>query len=313
MMFPEGSIRATFKQFGIQSLYVTGPDVDDELTYQETLLVADYHNSFVYPPASGFDVFFINEILDDFSMDVLIEDANLAAFQAEAALATGWQIIDKSGVKWSYVGPYTLNALPQGGVTVLQFEMKDGIGTELGVVYKDDVLTTYADLSGNFGTFEENDEAIYDTNNSLGFGKDTAVTQVIKGASYTSTVKTGVYRTYVTIPCSLAEAAAYMESNSPDASGQFAVKIPGIRGSRWNVVHKVVDNTTHFDAFIEPDKDTDEGQVVDNIDWALGYIRTQERIDLDHYTLRYTMIGERTHGGYQNTDGASEGDGTQAG
>ena len=131
------------------------------------------------------------------------------------------------------------------------------------------------------------------------------------GGTYTSTVNGDAYRTYVTIPMSLSDAAAQMEDKTVDDSGQFAVMLPTITGHDWNVIHRVVDNSDSFDVYIEPDTDTNDGQVVNNIEWALGYIRADERIGLDNYTLRYTVIGERTHGAYENSDGASEGDGTE--
>jgi hypothetical protein len=129
---------------------------------------------------------------------------------------------------------------------------------------------------------------------------------------YTSVVNAGIYRTYITIPQPLAVAASRMlvsVAAVTDNSGQFGIKLPKIRGEVFYPIHKVVDNTTSFDVYIDPDYDQDSSQTLTNIEWAIGEIRLAERIGLDSYSLRYTVIGDRTHGEYQTEDGASQGDG----
>lgn len=133
------------------------------------------------------------------------------------------------------------------------------------------------------------------------------------GASYFAVVNAGIYRTYVRIPTTLMIAGARMEANVPttNRSGQFAIMLPGITGYKWNVIHKVIDNGDSFDCYIDPDYAADSGQTLNDVEWAIGYVRTDERIGIDNYSLRYTIIGEGTHGAYGNSDGASEGDGTE--
>jgi hypothetical protein len=131
------------------------------------------------------------------------------------------------------------------------------------------------------------------------------------GANYTAQVIGTSYRTYITIPMSLSDAGLEMEGKTVDESGSFAIMLPGITGKDWNVIHRVDDNTTSFDVYIAPDTDTIDDHILQNIEWALGYIRSEERIGLDNYSLRYTVIGERTDGAYENSDGGSEGDGTE--
>ena len=131
------------------------------------------------------------------------------------------------------------------------------------------------------------------------------------GALYTSQVIGTAYRTYITIPTTLAQAALDMEGQTVDDTGSFAIRLPRITGKNWTIIERVDDNGATFDVYIKPDIATVDDLILKDVEFALGYIRTSERIGLDNYSLRYTVIGERTHGAYENSDGASEGDGTE--
>lgn len=127
--------------------------------------------------------------------------------------------------------------------------------------------------------------------------------------TYSASVNSGAFRTYITIPIPLATAALDLEGATVDNSGAFAILLPGIWGAAWKTIHKVTDNTTSFDVYIDSDTSMTNNLTVNNCDWAIGYIRTGERIGLDHLTMKFTMIGEQTDGAYSNTDGGNEGDG----
>lgn len=120
------------------------------------------------------------------------------------------------------------------------------------------------------------------------------------GADYALTITSGNHRTVITIPISLATAALEMESGTVDGSGTYAIMLPDIWGNKtWFPIHKVVDNTTEFDVYIEPDTDATTNHTVLNTTWAIGYIRTDERIGIDSMTIRFAMIGDYTDGAYE--------------
>lgn len=120
------------------------------------------------------------------------------------------------------------------------------------------------------------------------------------GADYALTITSGNHRTIITIPISLATAALEMESLTVDSTGAFAIMLPDIWGNKaWFPIHKVVDNTTEFDVYIEPDTDASTNHSVLDTTWSLGYIRTEERIGIDNFNIRFAMIGEYTDGAYE--------------
>lgn len=127
--------------------------------------------------------------------------------------------------------------------------------------------------------------------------------------TYSSSIDSGAYRTSITIPISLATAALEMEGATVTGNGQFAIMLPGIWGKRWLPIHKVIDNTTSFDVYIDSDTDATNDLTVANTDWALGYIRIAERIGLDYLSMRFTVIGENTDGASRDSDGGDEGGG----
>lgn len=128
------------------------------------------------------------------------------------------------------------------------------------------------------------------------------------GATYELSIDTGVHRAKITIPISLATAALEMESGTVDGTGKYAIMLPEVWGNDiWWTIHRVDDNTTTFDVFIDPDTDASNDLTVADTTWTLGYIRTDERVGLDNFTMKYAVIGQYTDGAYDDTDGGDEG------